>query len=344
MGYYQLRLTPVDRFFFGGEKHNSAEIAGYFVESNCYPQQTTLLGFTRYLLLVKHGMIGSPDLKTKAEAIIGRESFDFNAPDLTFGRIRSVSPLYFLNDEQIFVPAPLDHGFQVGNRDDNYFIQKHDEMFTAKRGTPELHLTDLQGKNPVVVYAGKPGISVAFSVSQTGNEKGTNGESKDDSFYKQTFMKLNPGWSFAIQVEIDDELEDETLFLPFGGEQSMFRVDIQKQVHKVNLAPEMNNLPTNLPGLYLLGDAFAESALLDLCCFSVNGVSSFRNFRSSVNTGNYSAFGKNANGLKRSSRYNLLSRGSVLYFVNEEKRKMARQILDKKHCINIGFNHWKLIN
>ena len=89
-------MTPVDSFFFGGEKHDNNEKANYFVEFNCYPQQTTILGFLRYLLLIENDLIGTDEIKTKGEPIIGKESFDYTNTNQSFGRIKSISPLYFL--------------------------------------------------------------------------------------------------------------------------------------------------------------------------------------------------------------------------------------------------------
>lgn len=344
MAYYQIRLTPVENFFFGGEKHNHEEVTNYFVESNYFPQQTTLLGFMRYLMLVKHNLIGTGNIKTEGVPVIGKESFDFGNTALTFGKIKSLSPLYFLLDGTIFIPAPLDLDFILERVGGNFILKKNNSVYTTKMGALPLTLSDRKGGNPILVYDDEPGKSVIFKVSQTGNEKAKQGESRDESFYKQDYLKMNPGWSFAIQAEIEEDLAEETMFLPFGGEQSMFKVDIQKQEVKVNLVPELEKYRRNIAGLYLISDCFAESSLLNLTCFAVNQIVSFRNFRSSVNTSNYAAFGKTSNGLKRSARYNLLSRGSVLYFPDETARQAAIGILTKDHCINIGFNNWKLIN
>ncbi len=344
MAYYQIKLTPVEHFFFGGEKHNLDEVVNYFVESACFPQQTTLLGMTRYLMLLKHKLLGTGKIKTNATPIIGGESFDFNNPCLTFGKIRTLSPLYFLMNEKIHVPAPFDLDYSIGKANGNFYLHKNGDVFTTKQGHPSLLLTDLTGEKSFRLFSDDPAQAVVYSASQTGNEKAARGESKEDSFYKQTYMKMSTGWSFAIQVEIEDDLADETFFLPFGGERCLFKVEIRKQDSKVSLTPVLASYKRGFPGLYLISDSFAESSLMDITSFAVNNITSFRNFRSSVNTGNYSAFGVKSDGLKRSNRYNLLSRGSVLVFEDETSRNAAIKILKKDHCTRIGFNHYTLFN
>jgi len=344
MALYQIKLTPVDTFFFGGEKHDSNEKANYFVESNCYPQQTTILGFLRYLLLIKNDLIGTNKIKTEGEPIIGNESFDYNNHDQTFGKIGSISPLYFINNNEIYFPAPLDFEYEMGQVNSNYFLLKKDKKYTAKNDPPNLKLISIKGESLIDLYSLDPGKSIVFPVNQAGNEKAEEGTSKDEKFYKQTSMKMNPGWSYAIKAEISLDLTDEILFLPFGGEKSLFKVEISKSNDKTEFGSKLNNYSRQLPLIYFLSDSFAESEISSLVAFAVNSNVSFRNLRSNVNTENYSALGKNTNGLKRSSRYNLITRGSVLYFENSEKRTEALKILEKKHCSKIGFNYFKLIN
>ncbi|MCX6269635.1 MAG: hypothetical protein NTU44_00160 [Bacteroidetes bacterium] len=344
MAFYQIKLTPTGKYFFGGEKHNSLLETNYFVRSNYFPQQTTLLGFIRYLLLLKNGLIGSARIKTEGEQHIGNQSFNFNNPALTFGKIKSISPLYFLKNEEVYIIPPFDYEFDLQQEGVNFFLRKGDKIYTSKDQFPSTKLVNLSGMNPTPLFENEPGKSVMFPISQTGNEKAEKGESNEDSFYKQTFMKMEYGWSFAIQAEIEDDLNDTLYYLPLGGEQCIFKIEIICQKDRVSLEPKLVHYKRKLPLLYLFSDCFAESRLMDLTCFAVNKVISFRNFRTTVNTLNYSAFGVKPNGLNRSDRYNLLSRGSVLYFLDSAFRNKAAILLEKDHCKKIGFNHYQKIN
>lgn len=361
MAYYQFKLTPVNTFFFGSEKHDNDEKANYFVESNCYPQQTTILGLIRYYMLYKHELIGSGNINKEGGKFIGNESFkydeSFKDDEATpsFGKILSVSPLYFIKDTEdkdskvkateVFMPAPLDLEYQMKQENDNYSLIKDNKVYTAKIGALNLKLCNADGEKMTDLFSAKAKDNpVMFPVCQTGNEKSDEGASKDDKFYKQTSMKMNDNWSFGVQVELAEDMVEETLFLPFGGEKSIFKIEIQKVTKPWESFQALKHYHRDLPMIFLLSDSFAKSEIMSLTTFAVNHVVSFRNLRSSVNTENYSAFGKNTNGLKRSSRYNLLSRGSVLYFNNSDDRSNAIKLLENKHCQTIGFNAFKLIN
>ena len=43
MAQYKIKITPLQYYFFGGEKHDEEFKINYSVESLDYPQQTTIL-------------------------------------------------------------------------------------------------------------------------------------------------------------------------------------------------------------------------------------------------------------------------------------------------------------
>jgi len=128
MANYQIKLTPVETFFFGGEKHSMSIkgelISDYFAESNLYPQQTTLLGLIRYLLLIKNDTIFKNNRiidKHKASKYIGESSFDFSNQASNYGKIRTISSLYFTYNSVNYFFAPFDFGCNVT---DNLLLEK----------------------------------------------------------------------------------------------------------------------------------------------------------------------------------------------------------------------------
>ena len=122
MSKYQITLTPVDKFFFGGDMtfqvgakelpknwneitdenerariekqvEDNTRYSSYIIQSSLFPQQTSLLGMLRFLILrnyedvFKEGQIVNKD---RAKALIGERSFTVNANDHDenhFGRI-----------------------------------------------------------------------------------------------------------------------------------------------------------------------------------------------------------------------------------------------------------------
>ena len=110
MKQYLMKLTPLEAYFFGNEKsfkypkqENSGQMSNqYYIKSESVPAQTTLLGMLRYLLLpVKKNNFSDytdDDKKLNAEAV-GASSFDFEQKDSSFGKIKGISPVFLLKDD-----------------------------------------------------------------------------------------------------------------------------------------------------------------------------------------------------------------------------------------------------
>ena len=116
MSTYLIKLTPLDKFFFGQKKTFGDDNANYFVYSSHFPQQTTLLGLLRYQLLQIAGEEVFKDNKiqdtNKAAKLIGEQSFSpFVKDKLQFGIIQSLSPVFIIDKkkdegkEEYFLPV-----------------------------------------------------------------------------------------------------------------------------------------------------------------------------------------------------------------------------------------------
>ncbi|MCD4734595.1 MAG: hypothetical protein K8R53_01000, partial [Bacteroidales bacterium] len=92
MSKYLIKLSPVDTYFFGQEnkyrkKHKEGKketVADYYQASLLFPQQTSILGLLRYYILQQNKQIPVKD-KAFAEKLVGRQSFDPDLPNPTFG-------------------------------------------------------------------------------------------------------------------------------------------------------------------------------------------------------------------------------------------------------------------
>ena len=114
---YLIKLTPLDKFFFGQKKTFGDDNANYFVYSSHFPQQTALLGLLRYQLLQIAGDEVFKDNKIqdehKAGELIGKQSFSpFVKDKLQFGIIQSLSPVFIIDKkkkdegkEEYFLPV-----------------------------------------------------------------------------------------------------------------------------------------------------------------------------------------------------------------------------------------------
>lgn len=350
MANYRIKLTPVDTFFFGGEKHTEDSegnlTTNYFVESNPYPQQTTLLGLVRYYLLLKNiktfnGRQIKEDDKKEALPLIGDLSFDYYKPNEGYGKIKSISPLFFSFEGKDYFFAPLDINFML---DDKYLLYKLDSNGNQKNYNAKDHYSDICQQLVSSDGDVKKLDDIIKPASQVGNEKFMKGETKDEKYYKQCFMRMESDWSFCIDVNFEDGFKfpdkDDKFFIPFGGEKSFFKLEIEP-MGKVDFKIPAN-FQRNVPFIYCQSDCFVSADILKDTTRAVTRYTSFRNMQSSVQgTRKYSGLSKNdITQLKRSKRFNLLQRGSVLYFDTvADLQKVAIEIIENKnHCTIIGFN------
>ncbi len=353
MNNYQIKLTPVNAYFFGGEKH--AEKKGepgkfemdYYVRSELYPQQTTLLGTLRYYLLMKNNLL-SPAKKGKtkdADKLIGENSFIYDFVDKDgeteqkFGIINEISPLYFLRESEKYIIAPFDQEFELKELYNNYYLKGYD----AKIGyNPTLiNVKDYSTFKFFKDEDKENDTDFVFIKHETvGNKKGEKGKTEDDGFYKQVMYKLNKGWSFAFDAEIDCDLSHDKQFITMGAEQQLFLLEVNE--YSGNRTDFKLNLPPRLkPAIYCISDCFVEEDVWEHVVFAINENISFRNLHSSNNSENYSSFSK---GYKMSYRYNLLKRGSILFFENEDEMQKSQELFNKSNnARNIGFNRIQTI-
>jgi len=352
MPNYQIKLTPVDTYFFGGEKHKleSNQLkADYFVESNLYPQQTTLLGMLRYYLLFRDENLlnknSNSDARKKATELIGNKSFAYNGAN-QFGKIQSISPLYFLHQSKPYFFAPFDYNF---NYKEGSLTNKDGKAFNAKEHYSRISKQQIiNGKEPKEISA------IIKDVDHTGNKKAKSGKSQLEGYYKMTKKKLDEGWSFAFDAAIDlDTLDREANYVHLGGEKSIFKTEFKKIAHFNKAILPKKYVRTGSSFIYFTSDAFIKNEDLKAVDFAVNQFVSFRCMQSSTETANYNNLPKQRSdkgilldkkevikkGLFRSCRNQLIKRGSVFYLDANEKDKLA-ETLKNTPVHKFGFNHY----
>jgi hypothetical protein len=275
----------------------------------------------------------------EAAIIIGDYSFNFDKKPIKYGKIVRITPLYFKKGKQDYFFAPLDIDFMMeGFR-----------LFKMEKGAKKFYNVKDHYYNICQRLFSEKGevINLARIVTdspQMGNEKAGKGETKEDKFYKQISKRLEPGWCFCIDAEIETGAgmpdKEDVLFIPFGGEKSFFKMEVTK-MDTVKF-PYPGKFERKAPYLFCIGDCFVDAGILKKTQLVINHFESFRNLESKVKvTKKYSGLSKkDPEQLNRSSRYNLLQRGSVLYFENNEKLKeVATLIEEPTHCKIIGFNN-----
>ena len=117
MKKYLLKIHPLEPFTFGGENGFSFEEIDYkgtyFMESKKKPEQTTVIGLVRYLMLQSEGLLKnnfsySMEEKEKMAVVCGTETFSFQPEqEQSFGYIKELSPLFLLDEEEdIYIRNP----------------------------------------------------------------------------------------------------------------------------------------------------------------------------------------------------------------------------------------------
>ena len=355
MSKYQITLTPVDKFFFGGDmtfavkgqdKNFENQYVSYIVQSSMFPQQTSLLGMLRFLILrnageevFKNGHIVD---KTKAKELIGIRSFMVNNNNdfKTIKRLGHISVRKTTHGQTsnlefapLFKELSFD-GASVGSYNLNEIsipsLTKKD--FDAKKGL-DIMLTDGVDKiklEDVFVQDRRIGI----------NRDIKTGIVDDGALFKQISYRFNnkeANYCFVFDAEVEDSVPFESYsgqVVSVGGDNSQFVIGISKD-EKTN-----ENLKPYNKAVWLLSPAFLTRAEAKIAKFAVTRLMPFRFLKSEMDKVNsYNILSKE---LVRSERYELYAPGSVFYFEDEhQKQEFIKAIESKNDFRQIGYNEYK---
>lgn len=321
------------RFFFGGDQRfqigdtKDESFDSYIIQSRKFPQQTSLLGMLRFLILLNSDAFDKDSQKIKEAAqtqaieLIGKESFK-NGGENKFGKIKTIGPC----------------GLCKGQGDILYPVQ----MFRTDNGLEEID-------EKCTKYSAKKGIAITYGgveeddVFKEDKRMGINrdiatGKTEDSDLYKQIFYRLADGYSFAFEAEVDDvdlKKYDKQL-VTVGGDSSQFIIGI-------NPINDFQNVKTEGKGnsLTLLSDAYIPKNVKGNC-FAVSDIVSFKCMQTKVESheGSYNRLKKNWG---YSDKLYLYKAGSVFFFENEDQLKIVKNEIDShEDFIKIGYNHYEV--
>lgn len=378
MSYYLITLTPTGKFFFGGDmtftvqndtdetKKFNSENASYIIKSNKFPQQTSLLGMLRFLILSNNQTAFNRQKNTiidhdKAAELIGDSGFCINGKN-DFKRIQSISPCFLRvkqNDSDWIdlLPAPKDFG---------YIISFDNTMQSIVNGNAKP-TPCIKGYNPKIwkeslyIGSGQPLTeSEVFSEdSRIGISKNYSGKTDDEAFYKQISYRLGKKESdkedknqnkfcFAFYAEIDTDLtlpEYNGSLVTLGGDNSQFILNaVEASSVKTEYPENYNNDNAETPKTYackivLLSDSYLSKDNANNCLFALSDYVHFKFLETKINVGNYSILSKE---VKRSKRYYLYRKGSVFY-CTEEQAQQLEEALKNPSFEKIGYNSYQKI-
>ena len=402
---YLIKLTPIDKFFFGGEitftrdfKNRDKEsnmlsddekklrefdekYSSYVVKSNLFPQQTSLLGMLRFLLLSNSdkSIFNNNKIQKSADAgiIIGPESFRIdlgNYDEMDFGDIKKISPCFIRRKtsgewENIF-RAPFDYELNITFEPGEVLLneeKKHlpyitykksedgvESVFNQKDGTETLYL----GDNDTIIKE----TDLFKEDARIGIDRNFDGKTQEGAFYKQISYRLTNKWKlqegifehhelqFAFYVEVADKcVLPGKQIVSIGGDNSQFSLESQLIDNVINtdisaLYPVIPEDVDCFGKIVLISDAFIDTKSLSSCIFAINDTISFRFLESTVEAQDYYKF-SGENRLKRSERkYYLYKRGSVFYFETDKLlTEFVSSLNEKSRICQIGYNQYKSI-
>lgn len=365
MSKYLISLTPTGKFFFGNDttfpigqekdekfkKHNE-QFSSYIVHSNYFPQQTSLLGMLRFLLLSnsnafdksKQSIISGQDIFVTK--LIGKQSFVVNDKECLndFGNITSISPCFLQmrqRDEWTnLFPAPMDYKYVVN------FEKTHDGIINGQK----KNIPTIEGYNPKemrepIFLNEKMELTLSDVFSEdirVGINKDYSGVTKDTAFYKQINLRFGRAqkkvtenareFRFAFVAEVE---QDMTIYnghiVSLGADGSTFVIEaIDGDVTQYTPSHHDNNR------VVLLSDAFIEDVAAEKAKYAITQTQPFRFLRTTINTTNYNVLSQ---AVTRSGRFSLYKRGSTFYFNDLTEVENFKEALDsKKEFVQIGYN------
>ena len=357
MNRYLISFTPLEPYFFGGERNlsypgeNSLYRQGYYIRSEELPSPTTILGAIRFLLLRMNGR--KPEdtgaLTAEEQALIGPDSFDPDAAEpQSFGAIRSVSPLLLLNraeNDDLLIPVPPDHRGQDGAEYTPFAEYAEAETADGRKIYTEEYDAKAGPSSGWVSLRTRRVISRGglFSpVLRTGINRGR----EADGYFKKEYKRLKEGYAFAVYCDLEGAVDPgkvpDTVFL--GQGKSSFRVSLAPA--EGDPAAETGRFFASHPLteryalIYVLGDAMItdgeDRGIYDGLLFAASGVRDFRTIRTVAREGRIHK-------QRQASFRHLLQAGSLLAAAN---REAAEAWIGRNACTNseqIGMNQFVVL-
>jgi CRISPR-associated protein Cmr3 len=352
MANYLIKLTPCGKFFFGGDMRfkkgdtEDEQFSSYIIKSSTMPQQTSLLGMLRYLLLTQADESVFKDNSIqdveKADSLIGKKSFTVNGNGAKndFGAIKAIGPCFIMDSQdKCYFRTAATENFSSISKDESSTAFINGRSITVHK----LTTTDNQ------TYTGKVWLSSKWKSSdgnstitdeelfipdqRLGIALGKNGKTDDNAFYKQHSFRMKPGFSFAFEAEVDQELPERDI-VKLGADDSMFIFEAKKNGAKYP-TKKSNEL-----SIVLLSNANLPRDIEEVS-YAVTSTRPFR-FLSIKNRKESYAYNNNgASGFTQSLRYELYEAGSTFFFKDNEAMKKFKARLDAQGDFKqIGYNKY----
>lgn len=348
---YLITLTPMGKFFFGGEMNytvngKETDFTSYIIRSNKYPQQTSLLGMLRFLVLrndkdVFDNSSQSITDRDKAIALIGANSFEMLGNEGSFGVIKNISPCFVQakkeNDDWTTLSfEPKDshikvdfsesvkavlNGVEVDIPQTNYDPKEYSETSYRIKGGGQIIK-----ESKIFIEDISNGISRDIHTGKT----------EDNALYRQVSYRLKEGFRFAFYAEVDlDNLMDYNgQVVSVGADNSQFVIGIS-ECKLQNEEKKRGNVVTLLSPAYLTKEDLASVR------FAITDNIPFKCMK--TETKDVESYNKRNQIYKYSEKLSLYEIGSVFYFKTEsDASTFADKLKAHADFYRIGYNHYQV--
>lgn len=382
---YLITLTPTGKFFFGGDMtfqvgsnerdEFNTKYKSYIIRSNKYPQQTSLLGMLRFLILRndpnafdanEQKIIKSENGENAiATGLIGAESFRMGKTD-GYGKIKKLYPCFIQKDGVPIWYLERDYKYDIlfenckgsTNKKDSFDIPEI-KGYKAKDGIPSLYLID-------DVEVPESDIFIE-DVSNGINRDIETGKVDENAYFKQVCYRFNDKiyeyekseydnkrerkidadgkdiykpckYSFALYADLDITEEE----LKKNNENNLVSLGGDNSQFIISIkekSPEKNESHGNCVVLESPAYLFPEE--LGKVRFAISDTIPFRCMKTETMT--VQAYNRGRHQYDYTEGLNLYDRGSVFYFRTEEDaNNFTMKLESHADFYNIGYNHYKV--
>lgn len=374
---YLITLTPTGKFFFGGDmtftvNGKETDFTSYIIRSNKFPQQTSLLGMLRFLILRNDSTVFDEQKqlvtdRQKAKELIGPKSFENSNAEGDFGKIKKLYPCFLQKDGNPIHYLEFDYKYKVefgdvigrSTKSSNELTIPTIDGFDPKDGVASLYLID-------GVEIPERDIFVA-DISNGINRDIKTGKTDDNALFKQICYRFNTKlyryekpdydkdrerakdgsgndiftscqYSFAFCAEMDLTEEDVKKYngqlVSVGGDNSQFVIGI-----KQTDAPKTEE--TKGTKVVLESPAYLTEEDLENVRFAITDTIPFKCMK--TRTEDVKPYNKRNQMYGYSESLSLYDKGSVFYFKDENE---ADTFIDKlkghADFRQIGYNHYQV--
>ena len=326
---YRVELKPLEPYFFAGEKSfgfgkkKKQSYNNYFIRSELFPTQTTLLGTIRYLILKKYNLLTTKDYSNEKEQekYVGKSSFQIGQKNQSYGMIERLSPLFILNEKgERLVRVPFN---QQPKSDDNLKLRSlKEKSYPIFDGS-----NDENNNNYEMKLLENVNLKKEDDVQKLFYNIDTDGVNK---LIKQSDIVNSIE---KVGIKLDDVIED---IVYMGSGKSAFKLVMSKMDENIkefiDQVKEAFKMSCDDVVYYAMSDIIVDFNKIKKYCYLV--ISDVRTFRNLIRNNQHKNYFES---YKQSNLYNIIRAGSV-FFVKSEKEDAFKREIQHINYEKIGFN------